>query len=178
MQACAKAPNTASAALTDTKSRGLSPAKLEVLRPLSGRRVAASYLQPWRARRPASWIAPRDRHRLKPAPPSSVCAWLSSVATSVSDPSVSRRRRVGLRLEPAYCAPIHVVGRGDVPATIAFRQTRASALLSLRHHSMVDRRRHAAGNALPLHQGFWSVHEARVPSTSSSVGNRPVAFFE
>jgi len=95
-----------------------------------------------------------------------------------SDPSVSRRRRLGLRLEPAYCAPIHVVGRGDVRAAIAFRQTRASALLSLRHHSMVDRRRHAAGNALPLHQGVWSVHEARVPSTSSSVGNRPVAFFE
>jgi hypothetical protein len=35
---------------------------------------------------------------VKTAPPSSVCAWLSSVATCVSDPSVSRGRRLGFGL--------------------------------------------------------------------------------
>src|SRR5262249_10991575 len=58
-------------------------AKLGALRPPSARRVAASYLRPWRARPLASWTAARDHHRSKPVPPSSVRAWLSWV----SDPS-------------------------------------------------------------------------------------------
>ena len=90
-----------------------------------------------------------------------------------SDPSVSRRRRLGHRLEPAYCAPIHVVGRGDVRAAIAFRQTRASALLSLRHHSMVDRRRHAAGNALPLGSGRFMRRECQALPHPSEIGRSP-----
>jgi hypothetical protein len=41
--------------------------------------------------------------------------------SAAADPPVSRRRLLGLRLEPAYCAPIHVVGPDDVRAAIAFR---------------------------------------------------------
>ena len=58
------------------------------------------------------------------------------LAVMCPDPPVSRRRRLGLRLQPAYRAPIHVVGPGDVRAAIAFRQTR-------KHFGALVRREHA-----------------------------------